>query len=94
MICIRIRSLEGQITELQTEATRLLSTLETQKQIISQTKEEKVQQETEFTKRIKKLEDEISTLRTKTAQYADYDEIKRELEIMKVSILNWIGIVN
>lgn len=79
----RIRSLEGQITELQTEATRLLSTLETQKQIISQTKEEKVQQETEFTKRIKKLEDEISTLRTKTAQYADYDEIKRELEIMK-----------
>ncbi|EGG07301.1 uncharacterized protein MELLADRAFT_43151 [Melampsora larici-populina 98AG31] len=79
----RIRSLESQITELQTEATRLLSTLETQKQIISQTKEEKVQQETEFTKRIKKLEDEISTLRTKTAQYADYDEIKRELEIIK-----------
>ncbi|KAG0144756.1 hypothetical protein CROQUDRAFT_659572 [Cronartium quercuum f. sp. fusiforme G11] len=79
----RVRSLEAQITELQTEAARLLSTLESQKELISQTQLEKSQQEAEYTKRIKKLEDEISILRSKVAQYADYDEIKRELEIMK-----------
>jgi homeobox protein cut-like len=28
---------------------------------------------------------EIETLKTKVKQYSDYDEIKRELEIMKVS---------
>ncbi|CAH7671413.1 protein CASP [Phakopsora pachyrhizi] len=79
----RVNALETQITELQGEISTLLSTLETQKQTITQTREEKLKVEEDCNKRIRKLEDEILTLRGKVSQYSDYDEIKRELEIIK-----------
>ncbi|OAV94748.1 hypothetical protein PTTG_03091 [Puccinia triticina 1-1 BBBD Race 1] len=79
----RIQTLESQITELQSETTRLLSTLETQKNTIDELQEQRSKTETEYTRQIKKLEQEISALKDKLAQYSDYDEIKRELEIIK-----------
>ncbi|EFP84358.2 uncharacterized protein PGTG_10078 [Puccinia graminis f. sp. tritici CRL 75-36-700-3] len=79
----RIQTLESQITELQNETTRLLSTLETQKNTIGEYQEQRSKIETEYTRQIKKLEQEISTLKEKVSQFSDYDEIKRELEIIK-----------
>lgn len=34
---------------------------------------------------------EIENLRAKVKQYSDYDELKRELEIMKVSLLRCLS---
>jgi len=79
----RIQTLESQITELQNETTRLLSTLEAQKNTIEEYQVQRSKMETEYTRQTKKLEQEISALKEKVAQYADYDEIKRELEIIK-----------
>ncbi|KAA1127872.1 hypothetical protein PGTUg99_011073 [Puccinia graminis f. sp. tritici] len=79
----RIQTLESQITELQNETTRLLSTLETQKNTIGEYQEQRSKIETEYTRQIKKSEQEISTLKEKVSQFSDYDEIKRELEIIK-----------
>ncbi|MBW0526833.1 hypothetical protein O181_066548 [Austropuccinia psidii MF-1] len=79
----RIQALEAQILELQNETTRLLSTLEAQKQTISQAREERTKLEAEYKKQVNKLEQEIITLRKRVSQYSDYDEIKRELEIIK-----------
>jgi hypothetical protein len=36
---------------------------------------------------------EIEQLRQTLGSYADYDEVKRELEIMKVSEINIFGLV-
>jgi homeobox protein cut-like len=65
----------------------LLSTLETQKNTIGEYQEQRSKIETEYTRQIKKLEQEISTLKEKVSQFSDYDEIKRELEIIKVRSL-------
>jgi homeobox protein cut-like len=79
-----IQNLESQITELQSETTRLLSTLETQKTTIENYQEQSAKMEAEYTRQTQKLQQEIFTLKEKVVQYADYDEIKRELEIIKV----------
>ncbi|PLW23037.1 hypothetical protein PCASD_11030 [Puccinia coronata f. sp. avenae] len=79
----RIQNLESQITELQSETTRLLSTLETQKTTIENYQEQSAKMEAEYTRQTQKLQQEIFTLKEKVVQYADYDEIKRELEIIK-----------
>ena len=78
-LSFRIQTLESQITELQSETARLLSTLEAQKNTIDEYQAQSSKMETEYTRQTKKLEQEISALKEKVAQYADYDEIKREL---------------
>lgn len=87
-LSFRIQTLESQITELQRETARLLSTLEVQKNTIDEYQAQSSKMETEHTRQTKKLEQEISALKEKVAQYADYDEIKRELEIIKVKFLS------
>ncbi|KAH9455349.1 hypothetical protein Pst134EA_022819 [Puccinia striiformis f. sp. tritici] len=79
----RIQTLESQITELQSETTRLLSTLETQKNTIDEYQEQRSKIEIEYNRQTKKLDQEIQTLKEKVSQFSDYDEIKRELEIIK-----------
>jgi len=84
-LTIRVKQLEDQVAELEAEASRLLRAHD-------QVKEAKAEEERAAKKR---LDDaaresanqvaEIDNLRAKVKQYADYDEIKRELEIMKVS---------
>jgi homeobox protein cut-like len=86
--CTRVKQLEDQVTELEAEATRLLRAHD-------QVKEAKAEELRAVQKRAddaaregSNQAAEIDNLRTKVKQYADYDEIKRELEIMKVSKAN------
>lgn len=66
------------------EFTKLIKDVETYKDMLQKT-------ETRLSKKIKELNADISTLteekntlKTKLKGYDDYDEIKRELQIMKV----------
>ncbi|EGU12038.1 hypothetical protein RTG_01920 [Rhodotorula toruloides ATCC 204091] len=79
----RVGALEAQVSDLQTEATRLIRSLDSQKEAFES-------ERSDLQKKVEQLEkdqavkaQEIETLGEKVKQYADYDEIKRELEIMK-----------
>lgn len=110
----RVKALESQISELESEASRLLKGLETEKdgkrkldrdlsrRIDELTKDiaAKVrpssQQARHFQGRgesadvriLSAQNTEIEGLRERAKQYNDYDDLKRELEIMKVSASN------
>lgn len=77
--------LESQITDLETEASRLIRSLDTQKELLET-------ERASSSKRIEALEKdqvekdrEIESCRDRLKQFGDYDELRRELEIMKVS---------
>ncbi|ORX40652.1 CASP C terminal-domain-containing protein [Kockovaella imperatae] len=79
----RVKSLESQIQELEAEASKLLRALD-QAQDAKAEAERNVEKRSEQTaKDLAAQASEIETLRSKVKQFADYDEIKRELEIMK-----------
>nr|GAT44640.1 Golgi membrane protein [Mycena chlorophos] len=79
----RVKSLEAQVAELEAEAERLSRVLETQKEASSDAAEDAQKRIGELGRDINNKAGEIEQLRHKLKQYADYDEIKRELEIMK-----------
>lgn len=85
MLLGRIAALEHQISDLATESTRLLRSLEIQKQETSglQQNMSKALEEVEREKIV--AGKEVERLKERMDGYGDYDEIKRELEIMKVS---------
>jgi len=77
--------LESQITDLETEASRLIRSLDTQKELLET-------ERASSSKRIEALEKdqvekdrEIESCRDRLKQFGDYDELRRELEIMKVN---------
>ncbi|GAA6058937.1 hypothetical protein JCM10212_002889 [Sporobolomyces blumeae] len=79
----RVVALESQVADLESEASRLIRSLDTQKDLVESTR-------TELTKRIETLEKEngdkdreLEACRDRLKQFADYDELRRELEIMK-----------
>ncbi|KAG7527478.1 hypothetical protein FFLO_06893 [Filobasidium floriforme] len=79
----KTKRLEAQLADSESECARLLRTLD-------QAKAERERVETESAKRKEEVEreltttkNELDTARSKIKLYADYDEIKRELEIMK-----------
>ncbi|GAA5979753.1 hypothetical protein JCM11641_004077 [Rhodosporidiobolus odoratus] len=79
----RVATLETQVDDLQTEASRLLRALDSQKLSFDKEREE-------LAKKVDVLErdetngaKEVDGLRERLKGYADYDEVKRELEIMK-----------
>lgn len=79
-----VETLESQVSDLQNEASRLMRSLESQKEQfdkerIDLRKSVEVLEKEQMTK-----EAELASLRDKMRQYQDYDELKRELEIMKV----------
>lgn len=81
----RTKRLETQLADAESECARLLRTLE-------QSKSERERVESDLVKRREEVERELTTTKTeletargKVKSVADYDEIKRELEIMKVS---------
>lgn len=81
----RVTVLESQITDLETEASRLIRSLDTQKELLET-------ERASSSKRIEALEKdqvekdrEIESCRDRLKQFGDYDELRRELEIMKVS---------
>ncbi|POY71026.1 hypothetical protein BMF94_5952 [Rhodotorula taiwanensis] len=80
---MRVETLESQVSDLQNEASRLMRSLESQKEQfdkerIDLRKSVEVLEKEQMTK-----EAELASLRDKMRQYQDYDELKRELEIMK-----------
>lgn len=83
----RIMILETQITDLQREATRLITALDEQKVVAEQERKDLTRSIDELTKDRDARSSEVEELKLRLRQYADYDEVKRELEIMKVRIL-------
>jgi homeobox protein cut-like len=82
-----VAALETQISDLQTEATRLLRALDTQKESFERERVELAKKVDVLGKDQGEKEREVETLRSKLQGFTDYDEIKRELEIMKVRFL-------
>ena len=78
-----VGTLEAQISDLQSEASRLLRNLEIQKDQYESERGETKRRDTDRDVRLSKVTSENESLRSRVKQYADYDEIKRELDIMK-----------
>lgn len=74
------------MSDLQTEASRLMRSLETQKDAFEAERAELVKRVEAFERDQQVLNAEIEQARDKIKQFADYDEVKRELEIMKVRL--------
>ena len=99
----RVKALESQIAELEAECEGLSQSLEAQKVRTTEMEGAGVKRAKELTKEVQKKvkfitcpvelkfhflqSSEVDQLRFKLKQLDDYDEIKRELEIMKVSSL-------
>ncbi|CAD6579741.1 MAG: hypothetical protein CYPHOPRED_000996 [Cyphobasidiales sp. Tagirdzhanova-0007] len=79
----RIRNLDSQISEMQAEASHLLRSLELQKEDSKRQSENARKKQEELAANSEIWRTELDSLRAKARQYTDYDEIKRELEIMK-----------
>ncbi|KAJ7268741.1 CASP C terminal-domain-containing protein [Mycena haematopus] len=79
----RVKALESQIADLEVESERLSRALETQKQAASDAELSGQRKKEELSRDIQTKSTEIDQLKQRLKQYADYDEIKRELEIMK-----------
>ncbi|KAG8907946.1 hypothetical protein FRB99_001454 [Tulasnella sp. 403] len=79
----RIKGLESQISVLEHESSRLMQALEAQKSLTAEAEALVVKRGEEMAKELSQKSSEIDGLRQKVKQYADYDEIKRELGIMK-----------
>ena len=78
--------LESQISDLQTEASRLIRSLDTQKDATDKERKELGRKVEDLTRERDAKLKEVDGYKERLKQYADYDEVKRELEIMKVCI--------
>lgn len=72
------------MTELELEASRLLRALDQVKETKAETERAENKRAEDAARESANQAAEINSLRTKVKQFSDYDEIKRELEIMKV----------
>lgn len=76
---------EDHIAELEAEASRLLRALDMVKDQRAEAERAEKKRADDAARELSNQAAEIENLRTKAKQYSDYDEIKRELEIMKVA---------
>lgn len=83
----RVKQQEDQIAELEAEASRLLRALEAAKDAKVDVERSEKKRVDDAAREIATQATEIENLRAKVKQYSDYDELKRELEIMKVGTL-------
>ncbi|PAV18777.1 golgi membrane [Pyrrhoderma noxium] len=79
----RVAPLEQQISELTNESERLARVLEVQKTASADAERSLKKNIEEKDKELSSRVSEVDNLRRKLELYADYDEIKRELDIMK-----------
>ncbi|CCM01147.1 uncharacterized protein FIBRA_03195 [Fibroporia radiculosa] len=79
----RVQDLENKITELEAEIDQLSQALEAQKSMYIDSQAMAVKNIEEIAKESQTKSGEIEQLKQKLKNYSDYDEIKRELEIMK-----------
>lgn len=80
----KVRSLENQVADLQSEASRLMRSMDLQKEEASRREQESTKRFNDANASQSRAETEAASLREKVRHFADYDEVKRELEIMKV----------
>ncbi|KAJ3550102.1 hypothetical protein NM688_g5108 [Phlebia brevispora] len=79
----RVKQLEAKVAELESETDRLSAALDAQKKATTEAQAAAAKKAEETSRELQKKDGEVSQLRQKIKQYGDYDEIKRELEIMK-----------
>ncbi|KAG8995628.1 hypothetical protein FRB94_008910 [Tulasnella sp. JGI-2019a] len=79
----RVRVLESQVAELEAESAKLLQAFESQKALTTDANETARKKTEEAAKELSLKVAEIEALKQRIKQYSDYDEIKRELGIMK-----------
>ncbi|KAG7446277.1 uncharacterized protein BT62DRAFT_931725 [Guyanagaster necrorhizus] len=79
----RAKSLQAQVKEYEAELEHTSQTLELQKVAASELEAHVKKTADDFSKEIQKKASEIDTLRNRLKQFNDYDEIKRELDIIK-----------
>ncbi|KAM5530766.1 hypothetical protein V8D89_015573 [Ganoderma adspersum] len=79
----RITEYENKIADLETETDRLSQALESHKAAAEDSQAVASKKVDELAREVQKRATESEQLKAKVKQYADYDEIKRELEIMK-----------
>ncbi|KAH9839474.1 CASP C terminal-domain-containing protein, partial [Rhodofomes roseus] len=79
----RIKEFEAKVTELESETDQLSRALDAQKLATADAKATVTKKAEESARELQKKSAEIDQLRAKLKQYNDYDEVKRELEIMK-----------
>ncbi|WVQ84708.1 hypothetical protein IAT38_006864 [Cryptococcus sp. DSM 104549] len=79
----KVKALESQIAELEAEASRILRALDSVKEAKAESERLAKKHAEEAAREIASQGAEIESLKAKVKQYADYDEVKRELEIMK-----------
>ncbi|TFK25166.1 hypothetical protein FA15DRAFT_737942 [Coprinopsis marcescibilis] len=79
----QVKSFEAQIADLEAESERLSRSLENQKALTSEVEKNGLRKAKEITDELSRKATEIETLKQKLSKFSDYDEIKRELEIIK-----------
>ncbi|KZT72124.1 hypothetical protein DAEQUDRAFT_723291 [Daedalea quercina L-15889] len=79
----RIKEFEAKVAELESETDQLSRALDAQKLATADANTAAAKKAEETARELQRKSAEIDQLRTKIKQYNDYDEIKRELEIMK-----------
>jgi homeobox protein cut-like len=84
----RVTILESQITELESEASRLIRSLDVQKELLETERAESGKRIEALEKDQAEKDKEIESCKERLKQFGDYDELRRELEIMKVGLVS------
>ncbi|VDC06952.1 unnamed protein product [Peniophora sp. CBMAI 1063] len=79
----RVRDLEAQVDALESEVDRLSDSLEHEKSVVAELETRITHTADEHGRQVAEKSSEIQRLKDKLKSYSDYDEIKRELDIMK-----------
>jgi len=80
----RVKDLQSQIAELESETEKLRRSLEVQRAATAEAEADGRKRVEVIEGELKRRVVEVDTLKKKLEKVADYDEIKRELDIMKV----------
>ncbi|KAJ3814816.1 CASP C terminal-domain-containing protein [Lentinula lateritia] len=79
----RVKSLNAQVANLETETERISRALDTHKAVTAEMEASLRKKIEEISKDLQRKVAEVNLLKQRLKQYNDYDEIKRELDIMK-----------
>lgn len=87
-----VKDLEFRISESEAETERLSRALESQKALSLEVEKKRAKKAEQMANDLQKKVVEVEHLKQRLDQFSDYDEIKRELDIMKVHISPKISI--
>lgn len=81
----RVKELRAHVKELEEEIAQMVDVTESARKERTAQEQNYQHQRESMERRLNDASDEIAGLRNKLQHYHDYDEVKRELEILKVS---------